>query len=243
MLKIICLALITVISGCASYTTPGGSISFNELAEADVIDLMNRKPASSFPANIAIARVQAPSYSNYRFTSHGTGRYSLITTREIETDKDLKQLAEMPMVAQIGWLNKLFIPNHLDSIKALRLAAARIKSDILLIYSFDTSFHVGEQQLAPLNTILLGFLDNKDVSVVTTVSAAFFDVRTEYLYGLSEASSKQSDNSSIWSTQSVVDDLRVTTEKEAFKKLIPEIEKTWKEIVRTYQKNDIINDG
>lgn len=228
-LAIICLLFF--ISGCASYTTPGGSVRLSNLAEVEINDLMSKQPAANFPANISVARVQAPGYQSYRVSSYGNGRYSIVTTREVESDDDFSRLAKMPKVAGIAPLNKILLPTNLDSVKSLREAAARLKTDILLIYTFDTSFHAGEQQFAPLNVISLGFLKNKKVTVTTTVSAAFFDVRTEYLYGIAEASSKDSKKASVWSKASVVDDLRVTTEQSAFQKLLPEIETTWSNIV------------
>ncbi|WP_445427509.1 hypothetical protein [Alishewanella sp. HL-SH05] len=171
--------------------------------------------------------------------SFGTGRYSVITTREVESDDDFIRLSKLPQLAGIAPLNRILLPVDLDSVKALREASARLKADILLIYTFDTTFHAGEQKFAPLNVISLGFLKNKQVTVTTTVSAAFFDVRTEYLYGLSEATAQEVKAASVWSTSDAVDDLRINTEKAAFQKLVPEIEKTWLGIVSQYSNNSI----
>jgi hypothetical protein len=231
---IVVLGALLLLGGCASYTTPGGSVQLSSLAETDINELMSKEPAASFPANISVARIQAPGYQSYKVSSFGTGRYSVVTTREVETEEDFERLSKLPEVAGIAPLNRILLPSNLDSVKSLREASARLKADILLIYTFDTSFHAGEQKFAPLNVITLGFLKNKEVTVTTTVSAAFFDVRTEYLFGLSEATSKESKNSSVWSTSDVVDDMRVTTEKAAFQKLLPEIEKTWLRITSQY---------
>lgn len=229
--RIVILGILMVLGGCASYTTPGGSVQPSELADADINELMSIEPAASFPANISVARIQASGYHSYTSSSFGTGRYSVVTTREVETEEDFDRLSNLPEVAGLAPLNRILLPANLDSIKSLRLASARLKADILLIYTFDTSFHAGEQKFAPLNVISLGFLKNKEVTVTTTVSAAFFDVRTEYLFGLAEATVKESKGASIWSTLDAVDDLRVTTEKAAFQKLLPEIEKTWAGII------------
>ncbi|AAN55287.1 hypothetical protein HRJ35_12900 [Shewanella oneidensis MR-1] len=230
------LLSLMLLGGCASYTTPGGSVAIGSLAESDISALMSTQPAAIFPAHIAVARIQAPGYVSYRLSSFGTGRYSVVTTREVETEADFAQLAKMPQVAGIAPLNRILLPETLDSIKSLREAAARLKADMLLIYTFDTSFHAGEQQFAPLNVISLGLLKNKEVSVTTTVSAAMFDVRTEYLYGLAESTAKESRNASVWSTSDAVDDLRRLTEKQAFSQLIPEIEKTWAGVITQYSK-------
>ena len=90
------------------------------------------------------------------------------------------------------------------------------------------------QTFAPLEVISLGFLKNQDVFVTTTASAAFFDVRTEYLFGLSEVTAKENSHASIWSISDAVDDMRVSTEKEAFQKLLSHIEKTWSGKVAQY---------
>jgi hypothetical protein len=237
--KAVMLFLAITLSGCASYTTPGGSVQLSQLADSDINELMSKKPAASFPANISVARVQAPGYQSYKVNSFGTGRYSVITTREVESDDDFIRLSKLPQLAGIAPLNRILLPVDLDSVKALREASARLKADILLIYTFDTTFHAGEQKFAPLNVISLGFLKNKQVTVTTTVSAAFFDVRTEYLYGLSEATAQEVKSASVWSTSDAVDDLRISTEKAAFQKLVPEIEKTWLGIVTQYSSNGI----
>lgn len=241
MNRIYCLFIVlsALMMGCASYTTPGGSVQLSHLAEMDINDLMQKEPAARFPANISVARVQAPGYQSYKVNSYGTGRYSVVTTRDVETEQDFERISKLPKVAGLAPLNRILLPTNLDSIKSLREASARLKADILLIYTFDTSFHAGEQKFAPLNVISLGFLKNKEVTVTTTVSAAFFDVRTEYLYGLSEATAKESKNASVWSTSDAVDDMRVLTEKQGFQKLLPEIEKTWNGIIKQYAKQSI----
>lgn len=237
--RIVILITFMALGGCASYTTPGGGVQLSHLADADINDLMSKEPAASFPANISVAQVQAPGYQSYKVNSFGTGRYSVVTTREVESEVDFKKLSELPQVAGIAPLNRILLSTNLDSVRSLREASARLKADILLIYTFDTSFHAGEQKFAPLNVISLGFLKNKEVSVTTTVSAAFFDVRTEYLFGLSEATARESKNASVWSTSDAVDDMRVTTEKAAFQKLLPEIEKTWSDILTQYANENI----
>ena len=233
---ILLTSFMIIFTGCASYTTPGGSVQLSSLSDSSINELMSKKPAASFPANISIVRVQASGYQSHKISSFGYGRYSVVTSRDVESKEDFQKLASLPEVRSFAPINKMLLPTKLDKIKVLREASARLKADILLMYTFDTSFHIGEQKLAPLNVLSLGFLRNKEVSVSTTVSAAFFDVRNEYLYGLTETTISDSKNASVWSTSDVVDDLRFKTEKKAFKELIPQIEKTWTNIVAEYKK-------
>ena len=230
-IKSVAFIFVFTLTGCASYTTPGASVRLSTLADDNINEIMQQEPAAVFPANIALARVQASGYRSKSLSSYGSGRYSVVTTREAETEEDFERLLKLPEIAGVAPLNRILLPPELDSVKSLREASARLRADILLIYSFDTSFHAGRQKFAPLNVVSLGFLKNKKVSVTTTVSAAFFDVRTGFLYGLSEATAKDSKHSTVWSKAASVDDMRVVTEKAAFQKLLPELADAWAGIV------------
>ena len=63
-----------------------------------------------------------------------------------------------------------------------------------------------------------------------------FDVQTEYLYGLAEASAEQTKTSNAWKKQDEVDNLRIETEKESFKKLTSQIKEMWNGVVEEYKK-------
>ena len=60
------LLVLILITGCATYTTPGAGVNVGNLASADedIAEIMSREPASPFPARISIARVQASGYSS-----------------------------------------------------------------------------------------------------------------------------------------------------------------------------------
>ena len=76
----------------------------------------------------------------------------------------------------------------------------------------------------------------KEVKVRTTSSAALFDVQTEYLYGLAEATEEVEKKSNIWKENQDVDQLRLDSEKKSFEKLSKEIEKIWDGIYQEYNK-------
>ncbi|MEL7312758.1 MAG: hypothetical protein AAFN07_14685 [Pseudomonadota bacterium] len=236
------LVVAGVLSGCVSYTTPGGPAVISELASANINELMATEPAANFPARIAVVRVQAPGYESFENQGFGQGRYSVMLTRDVESDDDFSKLASFDGVAGVGTLNRLLLPTRLDSIESLREAAARLKADVLLLYTFDTTFQAGEQRFLPLNTVALGFLKNKKVTVTTTASAAMFDVRTEFLYGLAEATAQEYKQASVWGEAQTVDDLRVVTERTAFGKLVGEIEKSWNGVLREHAYSAMAND-
>ena len=209
-------------------------MKISDLADADINELMSRKPDAEFPAHVVIARIQAPKYQSQGAEGYGSGRYNVVTTREVESEEDIDRISKWPKIAQLAPLNRLLLPPQLNSIKDLRSAAARARADILLIYSLDTTFRVGPQKYPPLSAISLGFLPNQEAKVTTTASAVFFDVRTEFVYGFAEATTQEAENASVWSSSAIVDQLRIKTERDAFHGLVDELEKTWDSILKRF---------
>lgn len=62
-------------AGCATYTTPAGGVSMAEFADEDLQSFYEREPASPFPANLAVLRVQDAGYATKTSHGYGTGRY------------------------------------------------------------------------------------------------------------------------------------------------------------------------
>ncbi len=236
---LIMLAIILAITtSCGHYVTPGGDVKISQLADEDISKLLSNKPASEFPVNIAIARIQHPGYTNYQYRrnlySEPQGNFSMILTRNSEEDEAFQRISKLEGVKEASPFNRLLLPYNYKSIKDLRLAAAKMKAQMLLVYTFDTEFTIDTKNYGPQNAISLGYLKNKDVKVTTTASVALFDVQTEYLYGLAEATSNEHKKSNAWKKEDEVDNLRLDTEKKAFDKLMDEIEKMWTGIMQEY---------
>ncbi len=235
----IAVVLTFFLSSCATkYVTPGSSVNISELADEDISKILSNKPTAEFPVNIAIARIQSPVYTNWKHQRpmyyQPESNFSMVLTRDVEEDEAFKKLNDLDRVNQASPFNRLLLPYNYKSIKDLRLAAAKMKAEMLLVYTFDTEFIIDTKNYGPQNVFALGYLKNKDVKVVTTASAAIFDVQTEYLYGLAEATAKESKKSNAWKKQDEVDALRINTEKEAFKGLVTEIERIWGDLKNEY---------
>lgn len=238
MYKFIGFVFISILclSGCASsYVTPGGNVDLSSVPDSDIKKVYEQKPTANFPTTIAYTRIQESGYSNYSAQAYGSGSFSVISTRDIESDEDIAHLSGLPDIEGITPLSKIIIPVKLSGLRDLRLAAAKLHAEILLVYTLDTTFSVGQKSFGPMEVISLGLMDNKEVKVTTTASAAFYDAKTEYLYGLAEATHQEIGQSDIWNNSKVVDDLRKLAEREAFHSLVPEIEKTWNKITSKYK--------
>ncbi|WP_428310030.1 hypothetical protein [Hydrocarboniphaga sp.] len=222
-------------AGCASYVTPGGPIRLADIDRADVASEAARMPSPHFPARVALVRVQAPQYKSFSSDSYGKGRYSVVTTQELLTDDELQQIAKWPAIEGVTPLSRLLLPDKLDSLDDLRLAAAKLQADIMLIYTVETSFQVQGRAVGPLTAISLGTAPDRDAYVTSTASAVFTDVRTGFTYGTAEATAKTSGLSSAWGEAKVVDKKRLEAEQQAFTQLLAETEKTWDGIAKRYQ--------
>ena len=219
------------LAGCATYTTPGGGVSIPAITEGDVGEALAREPAAQFPAHLIVARIQAPGYVSYSNRGYGGGGYTVVTTRDIETDEDFDRIRAMPGIASVGPLSRVLMPTQLNTTRDLRTAAAQLRGDVILMYTLDTSFRTDTQQLGPLQAVSLGFFPNKEAYVTATCAAAFIDVRTGYVYGVAEATATEEQRSNFWNTEAAIEDARAAAEREAFSASLTEVEKLWATIV------------
>ncbi len=198
------------------------------------------KPAAGFPAGIAAVRVQAPRYRSY-YTEreggvYGQGRYSIITVKEVEEDADIQRIAnKLPQVGGLISLSTLLLPQQLQTDREVREAAARLKADMVLLYTFDTSFHDNDASVA-LNVITLGLSPTRRVFVRVAASALLIDTRTGFIYAALEANEKRQLVSNAWESRETADRARRDAEKAAFKALVSEFEKNWPQIIERAKK-------
>ena len=230
-------------TGCASYATPGRAADLrtfgvdpaarDALSDSSILLETDKRPLAAFPTGIAVARVQAPGYRSHTAEGWGTGRYSIVTTRDIEKPEQVERLARLPLVTGIAPLNRLLLPPQLQTDLDLRQAAAALHADMLLVYTIDTTFRV-EDKAAPLTVITLGLSPNQQARVVTTASAVLLDTHNGYVYGVAEATEQDTRLASAWTNRDAVDESRRRAETKAFDKLVGEIETMWGGVVRGY---------
>jgi len=230
--SIVALCLLAIVSGCAaSYVTPGGPVRLHDIGRADIAEAVARTPAADFPARLAVVQVQAPDYRSQSAEPLATGRFSVVPTRDLLTDADLAAIGAWDDVAAVAPLGKLLLPPRLDSIDDLRVAAAKLQADVLLVYTMDTTFRVQGRGFGPLAVITLGIVPDRDAHVTSTASALFVDVRTGFVYGVVEATAKQSGLTNAWGSTDTVDRKRIAAEQEAVDALLTEARATWARIV------------
>ena len=234
------IAALALLSGCAStYIPPSGRADLTAISSSTMQESFAARPAAVFPASIATVRVQAPQYRSF-YTEreggvYGTGRFSVITVKEVEADADFERLSKLPEVGGLVTISRLLLPQTLQSDRDLREAAARLKADMVLLYTFDTSFHDNDASVT-LNVVTLGLSPTRKVFVRVAASALVIDTRTGFIYAALEANEKREVRSNAWESNETADRVRQDAEKAAFKELIGEFEKNWPQIVERAKK-------
>lgn len=232
---LLAVSLALCASSCASYRTPGAGVDLAGISGDDAQDigeLMQREPAAALPARMALVRAQSPGYAAHRGTTcHGEGQFCILTTRDVEQESDFVRLGRLPMIESVAPVGRLILPRRLDTVRDVRIAAASLKADLVLVYSLDTRFAIETTEIGPLSVISLGFLPNKRAEVSTTASGALFDVRSGFVYGTVEWTAREAQRATVWSTEEAIDFARRKTETEAFQGLVNEFETLWTGVI------------
>ncbi|MCW5560248.1 MAG: hypothetical protein KIT22_20715, partial [Verrucomicrobiae bacterium] len=221
-------------SGCTTYIPPSGRADLVALGSPSLQEGFAARPAAGFPASIAVVRIQAPRYRSYYTEQeggvYGEGRYSVITTKEVEEEADLQRITSLPQVGGLITISTLLLPQTLQSDREIREAAARLKADMVLLYTFDTSFHENDASVA-LNVVTLGLSPTRRIFVRVPAQALLMDTRTGFIYAALEANEKRQVTTNAWESRESADRARRDAEKAAFKALVSDFERNWPEIV------------
>src|SRR5678815_1619015 len=104
-----CIIAAFALSGCSAgkYITPGSVADFhalgitpdqvNQSTDVSITRKLDRKPLAGFPTNIAIVRVQGSEYRSYTNQGYGEGRFTVVTTRDVEPQEAFDKLRAQPM--------------------------------------------------------------------------------------------------------------------------------------------------
>ncbi len=252
---LVAMAAAFVLAGCGStsYTTPGGPAALGAIAgfggnaaasgnkgtvlgggsaekpdlPKDFVALADAEPVANFPANVVAARIQAGNYRGEAVFRPSGANYSVVTARDVESDEAMDKLFKLPGVSQVQPMNRLLLPQQLRDAKDLREAAAVVRADMLLLYTFDTTFRQNDKDVGPLNVLALGLLPNQKITVNSTASAVLLDTQSGYVYGVAESSAQTGENTNVWRGKDGVDALQDQAETLAFDRLVDEIGRMW----------------
>jgi len=223
-----------LLASCATYVTPGRQADLSTFTDPRVKKAFVARPAIRFPANLALVRIQESGYRSESAQGVGSGAYSVVTTRDIETEQDIDAISRLPGVAGVVTLNRLLLPRALSSDLDLREAAAKLQTEAILIYTLATEFR-DNNIIPPLTTLSLGLAPNKRYKINATASAILMDTKTGYIYGALEEGESRSGLTIAWGSSSAIESSRRKAERAAFDKLLASLQPFWTRIYHRFR--------
>ena len=219
-----------LLCSCETFDTPevgAGSRKANLAAFTDphVKKAYTGKPAITFPASLAVVRVQDASANGY----------TVATTRELETAQDYNTISKNPGIAGVVSLNRLLLPASASSPADIREAAAKLHTDAILIYTVASETHDNDF-IAPLTVATLGLAPNKTYKVSSSASAILMDTRTGYIYGALEQGDTRNGLTMTWGSDTTIDSVRRQAERAAYEKLLASFDPFWKRLYARYNR-------
>ncbi len=221
------LVAATALVGCASYRTPGGPAPIGAMTAASVADRLRTVPEAPLPAILAFTRVQELGYRSYKDGGVDRGTLSVVGPRELEREDDWKSMHAWMEVRDVVRLTPILIRAQPDSLLAMREGAATLHADVLALYTVDTVFDIDDHDIGPIGLITLGLAPTKSARVRSSISMAFFDVRTGFCFGTAEGSAADDQLASAWTSSDALDECRLRVERQAFEAMLRESKVTW----------------
>ena len=236
MLLAVLAVSVLAATGCQTfYRTPGGPAPIGEMTAPSIAEKLRAKPESPIPATLALVRVQGGGYYSSSIAGVRRGSLSIVSASDLEQPADAERLQRWPDVLAFTRLSAIIVPEPRRSgpdaaMIALREGAATLHADVLALYTIDTAFRIDDFSPGALGLVTLGLAPTKSAVVNSTASMAFVDVRTGFVYGTAEASSRDDQLANSWTSEDAVDQCRRRVEREAFSALLSEAERAWQAI-------------
>lgn len=217
-------------AGCASYAAPGGPAPMAALVAVENADGAPLPPTVNRPVSVNLVRVQAADYAALSADRVATGAFSVVMPTE-RAARPLKTVARWPLVEKVETLRPALLPERLNTLDDLRLAAAKNLADLLIVYTVDTRFELDGRAVEPLADLPTGKAPDGNAAITSAASVVLIDVRTGFRYGSTQASARTDDLSGAWLTGTSLDRKRLDTEQLAIDALLSDAEKIWRGVV------------
>lgn len=259
MNKLISVSIVvTVLSGCATYTQTTSGKDYLARQGASVDQQTSLSPAKTnqsfadelraaasveprlrFPARIGIVRLQ-PGASTSRYTLGG--ELASMSEREVVTWQELATrlgpsfgefIPVQPLIVELMRGATDHDANAVrSSVDVVRLAAARQHLDAVLLYEIGTSIDENSNVLSLGNLTLIGgyILPSKRLGAKASASALLIDVLQGYPYGTANSVVDKADLTTSWGNDDARQRLQSDVEGVAAEKLASEVESMVKDL-------------
>jgi hypothetical protein len=189
---------------------------------------LERAAAVRLPAVVATAHVQRGWRSAGNWSRSGT--FSLVHDVGLAEYADFNALNRLPSVGSVRPLRSFMISDRLDDVIDLRGAAAELQSDVLLIYTFETTTR-RDTTVPVVGVVTLGAAPNVRQIANSAATGAFIDVRTGFVYDVFDARAEHVQPANAWTSDEAALDAVKRVEGKAAAAFTEAATERWKAVV------------
>ncbi|HWB59559.1 MAG TPA: hypothetical protein VG733_08705 [Chthoniobacteraceae bacterium] len=220
-----------LLCSCDTYVTPGNEGNLGATSSIKVKAAFTGKPAITFPAHIALVRIEGAGSVDRA----GVATYGVVTSREIETEEDFKTISKCPGIAGVVSMNNLLLSDAAATQEDVRAAAAKLHANAILIYTVNSESH-NNDAIPPLTVVTLGLAPNTTYQISSSASAILMDTKTGFVYGALEQKATRNGLTTSWGSSDTIDAARRGNERATFEKLVASFDPFWKDVYARYNR-------
>jgi len=148
-------------------------------AQTEVERLLALKPKQPVPARVLLFELPSSGRSKMR------SPLKLLELRKVTGERMRRALEGTGIFRSVDFLPEILLPSELPvNLRALRIAAARMQADAILVYSTEAGYESKPNNWCALYLTLIGafFAPGTDYTSMAVSKAVLLDVPTGYIY-------------------------------------------------------------
>lgn len=225
-------ALLATLASCANtaYVTPIEPVDLLAISDHGVRAGFAPQPFASYPAHVAIVRVQADAYQNAWRPITGVETLHVMSgarTGPIELEQS-ERIAELEGVVDVVVPNRLVLDDaRLGELDDLRDEVAPLRPDLLLVYTLDTRVDLDMEAIGLVDLLTIGLLLEDRQTISCTASALVVDVRSGFVWSTFDAYADSEHDVARWFRPPPESDWLEAVEAEATDALVEQVVTSW----------------
>jgi len=210
-LSLCCVAIVSCYAGYttpSSYDVPPSATSQN----SNVTQSKTLKPTVSFPARIAIVKLNGSMHQHFNSSKHK------------------KTLSKLEGIAGIVNLNSVEPISSNSTTQQLQKTSKKYAADLLAVIRFQSSTHRANLSSAA-SVVTLGLAPTQTHRAASSVSLSVIDANTGYVYGVLDETVEKKGLSTWWGGSTTKRNTEYRAEKSAMDKLVKKMPALWESIL------------
>lgn len=167
-------------------------------------------------------------------SGYGSGHFRVVADRLPSENTELALIGKLPQISEVITFNPMLIPPALNSIRDLRVLAAKLQADLLLIYTLDVVVYAEKQPTGMLDALTFDLFADQGLEAKTRTTGMLVDVRTGHIYGLLSGEGSAGQEHVPFRKVSDTDSLRQHSEQESYRQFVADFSRLWQSVLQAH---------